>query len=79
MGTIKKVATKAATTKKAAKPAAKSSSKAAAKKAPSKPRLETKLVCFTDQKTGKQFCGEMTEVPSEKAPKKIAGTRRRKR
>jgi hypothetical protein len=41
--------------------------------------LETKTVCFTDKDSGKQFCGEMTEVPEKKAPAKVAGTRRRKR
>jgi len=49
------------------------------KKVVPKPPLETKTVCFTDQDTGKRFCGEMTEVPEKKAPAKVGGTRRRKR
>jgi hypothetical protein len=36
-------------------------------------------VCFTDQDTGKRWCGEVTEVPKEKAAPKVAGVHRRKR
>jgi hypothetical protein len=73
--------------KKATTTAAESSPAPAPKKAKKTPKekvvpktpLETKTVCFTDQDSGKQFCGEMTEVPSKKGPAKVAGTRRRKR
>lgn len=85
---VKKTATPAAkSSTKATKQAAKSSPataskkgvKASLKKVVPKTPLETKTVCFTDKDSGKQFCGEMTEVPEKKAPAKVAGTRRRKR
>jgi hypothetical protein len=60
-------------------PASKKAAKTPKKKVVPKTPLETKTVCFTDQDSGKQFCGEMTEVPSKKGPAKVAGTRRRKR
>jgi hypothetical protein len=73
--------------KKVATPATNSSTAPATKKAAKTPKekvvpktpLETKTVCFTDKDSGKNFCGEMTEVPSKKEPAKVAGTRRRKR
>jgi hypothetical protein len=85
---VKKTATPAAkSSTKATKQAAKSSPAPAPKKAEKTPKkkvvpknpLETKTVCFTDQDSGKRFCGEMTEVPAKKALAKVAGTRHRKR
>jgi hypothetical protein len=58
--------------------AEKKGAKAPGKKVVPKPPLESKTVCFTDQDSGKKFCGEMTEVQPKKAPK-VAGLRRRKR
>jgi hypothetical protein len=56
-----------------------STAKVSGSKEDPKPPLETRTVCFTDQKTGKKFCGEMTEVPEKKPAAKVAGHRRRKR
>lgn len=42
-----------------------------------KPKLETRTVCFTDAKSGKKFCGEMTEVRQEKPATKVASSRKR--
>jgi hypothetical protein len=53
--------------------------KAPAKKTKAEPKPETRQVCFTDQDTGKRWCGEVTEVPKEKSAPKVAGLRRRKR
>jgi spore germination protein GerM len=58
-------------------PASKKAAKTPKKKVVPKTPLETKTVCFTDQDSGKRFCGEMTEVPEKKAPAKVAGTKRR--
>jgi hypothetical protein len=74
----KTVATSAAAASSPA-PASKKAAKTPKEKVVPKTPLETKTVCFTDQDSGKQFCGEMTEVPSKKGPAKVAGTRRRKR
>lgn len=53
--------------------------KASAKKAKAEPKPETRKVCFTDQDTGKRWCGEVTETPKEKPAPKVAGFHRRKR
>ena len=68
----KKAANTAATSSPA--PAPKKAEKTPDKKVVPKPKPETKTVCFTDQKSGKKFCGEMTEV----SPDKVAGASRRK-
>jgi hypothetical protein len=60
-------------------PATKKAEKTPKEKVVPKAPMETRTVCFKDQDSGKQFCGEMTEVPEKKAPAKVAGTRRRKR
>lgn len=90
MAKTKKVAEKATTTaavnssegatKQAANYSPAPAEKAPAKKAKAEPKPETRKVCFTDQDTGKRWCGEVTEVPKKETPTpKVAGGRRRKR
>jgi hypothetical protein len=69
------VATEAANSSPA--PASKKAAKTPKEKVVPKTPLETKTVCFVDQQSGKQFCGEMTEVEPTKSSAKVAGTKKR--